>query len=67
MALESDTLKSTLRNINPMTDDVIDAMVGAIENWLKSATIHVEELNVTVDPKTGRGITEETDLEGAIS
>ena len=67
MALETDTLKSTLRNIDPLTEDVIDAMVEAIEHWLKSATIHVEELNVTVDTRTGRGITEETDLEGAIS
>ena len=67
MALETDTLKSALRNIDPLTEDVIDAMVGAIENWLKSATIHVEELNVTVDMRTGKGITEETDLKGAIS
>ena len=67
MALKTDTLKSALRNIDPLTEDVIDAMVEAIENWLKSATIHVEGLNVTVDVHTGRGITEETDLEGAIS
>lgn len=67
MALETETLKTTLREINPLTEDVIDAMVTAFENWLKSATIHIEELNVRVDTRTGIGITEETDLRGVIS
>ena len=67
MALETETLKTNLRNIDPLTDDVIDAMVSAIETWLKSATISIPELNVTVDTRTGRGITEETDLTEAIS
>ena len=67
MALETDTLKSALRNIDPLTEDVIDAMVEAIETWLRTATITIPELTVTVDTRTGRGTTEETDLEGAIS
>lgn len=49
--LNTDSLKTALRNIDPLTSDIIDAMATAFENWLKSATITVPSLSVTVDPK----------------
>lgn len=67
MALDTVTLKRELRSIDPLTDDVIEAMVAAIETWLKSATIHIVELNVRVDTRTGIGTTEQADISNAIS
>lgn len=65
--LNTDSLKTALRNIDPLTSDIIDAMATAFENWLKSATITVPSLSVTVDPKTGVGETKPATLNGAVS
>ena len=67
MALQTDTLKEKLRQIDPTKDDVIDAMVGAIEEWLKTATITIPALTVTVNTDTGKGTTEQETISNAIS
>lgn len=65
--LQTETLKTTLKSINPQSTDIVEAMVTAFENWLKSATISVPSLTVNVDPKTGIGTTQPATLNRAVS
>lgn len=65
--LQTETLKTTLKSINPQSTDIVEAMVTAFENWLKSATISVPSLTVNVDPNTGIGTTQPTTLNRAVS
>lgn len=65
--LQTETLKTTLKSINPQSTDIVEAMVTALENWLKSATISVPSLTVNVDPKTGIGTTKPATLNRAVS
>ena len=65
--LQTETLKTALKSINPQGTDIVDAMVTAFENWLKSATITVPQLTVNVDPNTGIGTTQPATLNRAVS
>ncbi len=65
--LQTETLKTTLKSINPQSTDIVEAMVTAFENWLKSATISVPSLTVNVDPNTGIGTTKPATLNGVVS
>ena len=56
-----------MKSINPQGTDIVDAMVTAFENWLKSATITVPQLTVNVDPNTGIGTTQPATLNRAVS
>lgn len=64
--MQTEELKNNLRKIKPLEEDVIDAMVDALETWLKSCTITIPALPVTVNTDTGEGVTEQKTITNPI-